>query len=225
MNHERWTAIDSYFTTRLIPPDADLDAALAASAQAGLPSINVSPLQGQFLQLLALACGARRILEVGTLGGYSSIWMGRALHAGGTLITLEVDPHHASVARANLDRAGLAERVEIRLGPAADSLARIVDAADEPFDLIFIDADKPNNPVYVAWALRLIRPGGLIVLDNVVRGGAVADLDSTDPNIQGVQQAIELLALTPHVSATAIQTVGSKGYDGFVLARVGEATA
>ena len=220
MLQERWTAVDGYIDENLVPADPVLEAALRASADAGLPPISVSPSQGKLLHLLARAQGARTILEIGTLGGYSAIWLARALPAGGSLITLEAEPRHAEVARANLARVGLADIAEVRLGPAQDTLPKLQAAGDGPFDLIFIDADKPGYPDYLPWSVRLSRPGSMIIADNVVRGGAVADSASSDPNVQGVRRFIELLAAEPRVSATAIQTVGSKGYDGFTLALV-----
>jgi predicted O-methyltransferase YrrM len=220
MTQEQWTAVDRYLTDLLVPPDPALDEALRASAAAGLPSINVSPNQGKLLQLLARVQGSRTILEIGTLGGYSTIWLARALPAGGRLITLEADPLHAEVARANLARAGLADVVELRLGPAQQTLPQLAAEKRGPFDLIFIDADKPSYPDYFAWALRLSRRGSLIIADNVVRKGAVIDAATDDPVIQGVRRFNELLAAEPRVSATAIQTVGSKGYDGFAIALV-----
>jgi predicted O-methyltransferase YrrM len=220
MTQEQWTAVDRYITEVLVPGDAALEAALEASAAAGLPPINVTPNQGKLLMLLALIQGARSILEIGTLGGYSTIWLARALPAGGRLITLEADPKHAEVARANIARAGLADVVELRQGRALDTLPQLAAERRGPFDLIFIDADKPSNPDYVVWALALSRRGSLIVIDNVVREGAVADAGSDDPSVRGVRRMNELLAAEPRVSATAIQTVGSKGYDGFALALV-----
>jgi predicted O-methyltransferase YrrM len=220
MTPEQWTAVDHYFANLLVPPDPALEAALQASAAAGLPPIQVAPNQGKLLQLLAQARGARRILELGTLGGYSTIWLARALPAGGCLITLEMDPKCAEVARANIARAGLAAVVEVRLGRALDILPQLVAEGRGPFDLIFIDADKSRNPDYFPWALKLSRRGTLIIADNVVRKGAVTNATSNDPNVQGVRRFNELLAADPRVSATAIQTVGSKGYDGFVLALV-----
>jgi predicted O-methyltransferase YrrM len=220
MPQQEWTAVDSYIAQALTPPDPALDAALAANAAAGLPSIDVSANQGKLLMLLAQAMGARSILEIGTLGGYSTIWLARALPGGGRLITLEAEPKHAEVARANIARAGLSDMVEIRVGRALDMLPRIDAEKRGPFDLIFIDADKPNNPGYFAWALKLARPGSLIIADNVVRAGAVADPASRDASAQGVRRMFELIAAEPRVSATAIQTVGSKGYDGFALALV-----
>lgn len=215
MSQEQWTAVDRYITDTLLSPDAALQAALKASADAGLPSINVTPNQGKLLQLLAQARGARNILEIGTLGGYSTIWLARALPPGGQLITLESEPKHAEVARANIARASLADVVELRLGPALETLPQL--AGRGPFDFIFIDADKANYPSYFNWALRLSRRDTLIVADNVVRKGAVIDAASDDPNVQGVRRFHELVASEPRVSATAIQTVGSKGYDGFTL--------
>lgn len=215
---ERWSAADGYFAGLLMPPDPALDAALEASAAAGLPTINVAPNQGKLLHLLARAQGARRVLEIGTLGGYSTIWLARALPPGGRLLTLEADPHHAEVARANLVRAGLADVVEVRLGRGVDTLSGL--SADEPFDLVFIDADKPSYPDYFAHALRLSRPGTLIVADNVVRGGRVADACSDDEAVKGARRLTELVAVEPRVSATVVQTVGVKGHDGFLLALV-----
>jgi predicted O-methyltransferase YrrM len=220
MTHEQWTAVDRYITDLLVPPDPALDGALEASDAAGLPPINVSPNQGKLLHLLARLQGARTILEIGTLGGYSTIWLARALPADGRLITLEIDPKHAEVARANIARAGLSEVVELRLGRALDTLPQLAAEGRGPFDLIFIDADKPNNPDYFAWALKLSRRGSLIIADNVVRNGAVINAASSDPSVQGVRRLNELLAAEPRVSATAIQTVGSKGYDGFAIALV-----
>lgn len=220
MSQERWTAVDRYITDLLVPPDPALDAALQASAAAGLPAISVSPSQGKLLQLLARLQGARAILELGTLGGYSTIWLARALPPGGRLVTLEADPKHAEVARANLARAGLEDVVEVRLGRGLDTLPRLAAEGGGPFDLIFIDADKPSIPDYFAWALRLSRRGSLIVVDNVVRDGAVVDAGSDDPNVQGVRRFNELLAAEPRVSATTLQTVGSKGYDGLTFALV-----
>ncbi len=203
-----------------MPPDPALEAALEAAAAAGLPPGEVSATQGKLLELLARVQGARTILELGTLGGYSTIWLARALPSGGRLVTLEADPAYAEVARANFVRAGLAEAVEVRVGPALETLPQLAAEGDGPFDLIFIDADKPSNPEYLEWALALSRPGTLIVADNVVRGGAVLDAGSNDPRVQGIRRFTELLAAEPRLSATAVQTVGVKGYDGFVLALV-----
>ncbi|MFD8739456.1 O-methyltransferase [Streptomyces sp. NPDC059618] len=215
-----WNDVDDHFTTLLAPADEVLTAALRDSDAAGLPPINVAPNQGKLLRLLAEIQGARRILEIGTLGGYSTIWLGRALPADGRLVTLEYDPRHAEVARANLARAGLDEIAEVRVGPALESLPKLADENPEPFDFVFIDADKVNNPRYVEWAVRLTRPGAVIVLDNVVRGGAVTDAESTDPSVVGTRAALDLFASHPRLDGTAVQTVGSKGYDGFALARV-----
>ena len=220
MTQERWTAVDRYLTDLLERPDPALEVALQASAAAGLPPISVPPNQGKFLMLLAQMQGARAILEIGTLGGYSTIWLARALPAGGRLVTLEADAKHADVARANLARAGLAEVVELRLGPARETLPRLAAEGRGPFDLIFIDADKQGYPEYFAWALKLSRRGSVILADNVVRDGAVIDAASDDPRVQGVRRFNELLAAEPRVSATALQTVGGKGYDGFALALV-----
>jgi predicted O-methyltransferase YrrM len=220
MAQEQWTAVDSYITDLFVPPDPALDAALEASAVAGLPPHNVSPNQGKLLLLLAQIHRANSILEIGTLGGYSTIWLARALPTNGRLITLEADPKHAEIARTNIARAGLAKVVDLRLGRALDTLPQLAAEGRGPFDLIFIDADKPSNPDYFAWALQLSRRGTLIIADNVVRNGAVIDAASSDPSVQGVRRFNELLAIEPRVSATAIQTVGSKGYDGFAIAIV-----
>jgi predicted O-methyltransferase YrrM len=217
MSKELWTSVDRYLEGALLRPDPALDAALHANAAARLPAIDVAPNQGKLLNLLAQMLGVRAILEIGTLGGYSTIWLARALPAGGKLTTLEADPRHADIARGNLARAGLAEVVDVRVGPALDTLATLV---GQHFDLVFIDADKPNNPAYLAWALRLTRPGSAIVVDNVVREGAILDAASTDPRVQGTRRMFESIAQEPRLEATAIQTVGSKGHDGFVLARV-----
>jgi predicted O-methyltransferase YrrM len=220
MTQEQWTAVDRYLTDLFVPPDPALDAALASSAAAGLPPINVTPNLGKLLWLLARVQGARTILEIGTLGGYSTIWLARALPADGRLITLEADPNHADVARANIARAGLTGVVELRLGPALDTLPQLAAEGFGPFDLIFIDADKQSYPEYLKWALMFSRRGSLIIADNVVRKGAVLDAGSDDPVIQGVRRFNELLAAEPRVSATAIQTVGGKGYDGFAIALI-----
>lgn len=220
MSLEQWTAVDHYFTDLLLPPDPALDAALEASTAAGLPAIAVSPNQGKLLQLLAQIQGARRILEIGTLGGYSTIWLARALPAGGRLITLESEPKHAGVARTNLARAGLAEMVELRLGRALDTLPQLACEKPGPFDLIFIDADKESMADYFGWALKLSRRGSVIIADNVVRKGAVVDATSSDPMVQGARRFIQQLASENRVSATVLQTVGSKGHDGFVIALV-----
>ncbi len=215
-----WSAVDEYFAEALIPYDAALEGALQASDAAGLPSIAVAPHQGKLLYLLAKMIGARRILEVGTLGGYSAIWLARALPAGGRLISLELDPHHAATARANLQAAGLGDRSEVRVGRGVDLLADIERESGDPFDLVFIDADKPSNPAYLTSALKLTRPGSLIVVDNVVRGGKVVDTGGRDPNVEGVRKLTAMLSREPRVEATALQTVGSKGYDGLIVARV-----
>ena len=220
MAQQTWTAVDQYLDGLLVKQDVALQAALRASAEAGLPAISVSPTQGKLLHLLARLLGARAILEIGTLGGYSTIWLARALPADGRLVTLEIDAKHAEVARANIARAGLAERVEVRLGKALDSLAFLGAENAGPFDLVFIDADKPNIPAYFKWALHLSRPGTLIVVDNVVREGAVIDERSDDASVKGVRRLNELMASEPRISATTIQTVGSKGYDGLALALV-----
>jgi predicted O-methyltransferase YrrM len=217
---EKWTAVDAYFNQILLSPDPVLDAALQASSTAGLPAYAVSPTQGKLLLLLAQIQGARSILELGTLGGYSTIWLARALPPGGKLVTLEASPKHAEVARANIANAGLADRVELRVGSALDTLPLLATENRGPFDLIFIDADKENNATYFSWALQLSRKGTVIVVDNVVRDGAVVNAASSDPVIQGIRRFHEMLAAEPRATATAIQTVGSKGYDGFTLVLV-----
>jgi predicted O-methyltransferase YrrM len=224
MNQDQWTEVDQYFSSRLIPPDPVLESALEASAAAGLPEISVTPNQGKLLQMFAELVGARSILEIGTLGGYSTIWLARGLRPGGRIITLEVEPKHVDVARINLARAGLADRVDVRPGSALETLPQIFNERLGPFDLIFIDADKENIPTYFEWSLKLSRPGTLIVVDNVVRKGAVVDADSTDPSVQGVRRFIESLGTEPRASGTAIQTVGTKGYDGFAIVLVSAAT-
>lgn len=216
MSQERWDAVDRYFEDVLGARDEALDAALKASEEAGLPAIAVSPTQGKLLYLMAKMVGAKRILEIGTLGGYSAIWLARALPANGRLTTLEIDPKHAEVARANLQRAGVGDLVDIHVGPAIETLPNL----EGPFDLAFIDADKQSNADYFAWALKLSRPGSLIIVDNVVRGGAVADAASENAMVQGVRRLMDLMAGEKRIEATAIQTVGVKGYDGFAIARV-----
>jgi len=220
MAQKLWVEVERYFDGMLLPADPALDAALKASLSAGLPPINVIPSQGMLLRILARVQGARRILEIGTLGGYSAIWLAGALPAGGRLITLEVDPKAAKVARANIKRAGLAGVAEVRVGRALDSLQKLAGERGKPFDLVFIDADKPSNPDYFEWALKLSHPGSLIIVDNVVREGEVVDPASRDPNVLGVRRLAELLHAERRVSATAIQTVSSKGYDGFAIALV-----
>jgi predicted O-methyltransferase YrrM len=217
---DQWTAVDRYLTSLLVPPDTVLEATLAASADAGLPSINVAPNQGKLLNLLALVSGARTILEIGTLGAYSTIWLARALPSSGRLVSLEADPRHAAVARENIARAGLSDAVEILVGPAAESLPKLRDQRRAPFDFVFIDADKPSTAEYFAWSLEMSHVGTLIVVDNVVRQGQVVESASSDRNVQGMRRFLDQLANEPRVSATAIQTVGVKGHDGFVLAVV-----
>ena len=219
MSKELWTAVDNAIESLFLPDDPALSAALAASAAAGLPEIAVSPAQGKLLTLLARASGARRILEIGTLGGYSAICLARALPAGGRLVTLELNPVHAAVAQANLARAGLAERVEVRVGPAIESLADLAAEGVEPFDLIFIDADKPSDIAYLEGSLPLARPGALLIADNVVRHGRILD-PGDDANAQGARRFNERLAADPRLSAIVLQTVGSKGHDGFAIAVV-----
>jgi len=217
---DEWAQVDNYFADRLVPASDEFDAALKANQQAGLPPIDVTGLQGKFLELLVRISGARRILEIGTLGGYSTLWMARALPEGGRVVSLELDPHHAEVARANLQRAGVLDRVELIVGSAADTLPTLDNSSAAPFDFIFIDADKESYPQYLRWALKLSRPGTVIVADNVVRHGKVAQADCDDPRVEGVRRFTELLAAEPRVSATVLQTVGVKGYDGFALAVV-----
>ena len=214
---DAWREVDAYLAGKLLGEDEALDAALKANAEGGLPAIDVSPVQGKLLHLLARAAGARRILEIGTLGGYSTIWLARAVPEDGRVVTLEIDPHHAEVARANLDRAGVGEKVEIRVGPALETLAAM---GGEVFDLVFIDADKQNNANYVQAAIGLARPGALIIVDNVVRGGRVLEAGSDDPMVQGTRRLFDMLADEPRLDATAIQTVGVKKWDGLVVALV-----
>lgn len=220
MSQDVWTAVDTYIMNLLVPSDPALEAALQASKAAGLPSIQVSPVQGKLLHLLARACAARQILEIGTLGGYSTIWLARALPAGGRVITLEADPRHAEVSRANFAQAGVASGIELRLGPALETLPKLAAEGRGPFDLVFIDANKSSMAEYFEWALKLARPGSVIIADNVIRQGGVLDASSDDVDIQGVRRFNERLAAEKRVSATEIQTVGSKGYDGFALAVV-----
>jgi predicted O-methyltransferase YrrM len=220
MNQNQWSAVDHYLNDLFIAPDPVLDAALQAATEAELPPIQVAPNQGKLLAILAQLMGARSILELGTLGGYSTIWLARALPSDGKLITLEADPKHAEVARANIARAGLSQVVEIRLGQALDTLPQLVAEGHDPFDLVFIDADKVNYGAYLEWSLKLTRPGSLIIADNIVRNGEVINADSEDKNVQGVRHFNALVAAEPHLTVTALQTVGSKGYDGLVIALV-----
>jgi len=222
MNPDRWIAVDRYVCDLLIPTDGMLESTLQTSAAAGLPPINVAPNQGKFLQLLAKLCGAKNILEIGTLGGYSTLWLAGALPDMGKLVTLEFEPRHAEIARKNFANAGLASRIELRLGAAAESLRRLIAENHVPFDFIFIDADKENYLDYFKLALKLSRAGTCIVADNVIRQGAVIEPNHEDPRVQGVRRFMEALAAEPRVDATAIQTVGSKGYDGFAIALVTE---
>jgi len=215
-----WDAVDAYFNAHLIPADAALDAAQAGSDAAGLPAIQVTAAQGKFLNLLVQMCGARRILEIGTLGGYSTIWMARALPPDGKLITLEFEPKHADVAKANVDRAGFSKIVDVRVGAALDSLPVIEAENGGPFDLFFIDADKVNNPNYFEWAIKLSRKGSVIIVDNVVREGGLADATSEDGAIRASRKVTEMIGSDPRVDGTVIQTVGTKGYDGFAIAMV-----
>jgi predicted O-methyltransferase YrrM len=220
MSEQQYEAVDRYLAERYAPADDALAAALAATDAAGLPSIAVSPTQGKLLQVLARMVQARRILEIGTLGGYSSLWLAGVLPAGGRLITLELNARHAAVARSNFERAGLADRIELREGPALDSLERLHAESVEAFDFFFIDADKANSPNYVTWALKLAHRGSVIVIDNVIREGAIVNARSRDPAVLGTRQLHDMLASEPRLSATAIQTVGAKGYDGFAVALV-----
>ena len=217
MSQDRWTAVERYFGDLLFPSDPALDAALADSVAAGLPPINVSAAQGRLLALMAQMIQARRILEIGTLGGYSTIWLARALAAGGRIVTLEIDARHADVARRNFERAAVSDRIDLRVGPAQETLPAIQAEGLGPFDLIFVDADKPRYPEYLEWSIRLSRPGGVIVVDNIVRDGAVVDEHTADVRVQGVRRFNAALALERRVTATAIQLVGAKGYDGFAV--------
>jgi predicted O-methyltransferase YrrM len=220
MTQDLWSAVDRYLCDRLVPSDSALDEVLEESAAAGLPPIAVTPNLGKLLYLIARIQGAKSILEIGTLAGYSTIWLARALPPGGRLMTLEADPKHAEIARTNLIRAGLADVVELRLGSALDTLPQLAAEGRGPFDFIFVDANKRDNPAYFEWSMRLSRRGSVLVFDNVVRDGAVIDPNSPNPDVQGIRRFNELLAADPRVSATAIQTVGSKGYDGFAIALV-----
>jgi predicted O-methyltransferase YrrM len=220
MTIEQWERVDAYITGALVPEDGVFEKALEANAAAGLPAHDVSPTQGKLLHLITKIQRARRVLEIGTLGGYSTIWLARALPPDGQLVTLEIDATRAEIARQNLRRAGVEHLVDVRVGPAVASLHAMKDAKMEPFDLVFIDADKPSNPQYLELAVELSRPGTVIIGDNVVRNGAVADAESTDPNVVGVRHFLENMGRHPRLSATALQTVGSKGHDGFALAVV-----
>ena len=215
-----WTQVDRYFSGLLLPSDPALEAAVAANHKARLPAIDVTPLLGQFLALMVHISGARRILEIGTLGGYSTIWLARALPPNGRLVTLELEPRHAEVARANLERAGVLDRVDIRTGRASDLLEGLIAAGEEPFDLIFIDADKASYPEYLQLSLKLSHPGTVLIADNVVREGKVINPDSDDPNVQGVRRFAEIMAAEPRLSATVLQTVSQKKHDGFAMAVV-----
>ncbi|HET7172757.1 MAG TPA: O-methyltransferase [Nocardioidaceae bacterium] len=220
MGKSEWAAVDDYIVAELQTEDEAVRAVHAANADAGLPTIDVSAPQGKQLELLAAIAGAGRVLEIGTLGGYSTIWLARGVGPQGSVTTCEVDQHHADVARANLDRAGVGDRVEIRVGPALESLAALESEHAEAFDFVFIDADKVNNGNYLRWALRLGRPGTVVVVDNVVRGGSLADPGKTDDATEGSREVLALIAAEPRLDGTVVQTVGSKGWDGFALARI-----
>ena len=215
-----WKLVDQYFTDALIAPGDGFNAALDTNRKADLPAIDVTPLQGKFLEVLVRATGSKRILEIGTLGGYSTLWLARAIPDDGIVVTLELQPRHAQIAKQNLEAAALADRVDLRIGAAADTLAAIVEEDAAPFDFIFIDADKAGYPEYLQWSLKLSRPGTLIVADNVVRDGKVIDPDHPDQNIQGVRRFTDMVSAESRLSATALQTVGGKGYDGFIIAVV-----
>ena len=217
---ETWAAVDRYFGELLAPEDEALKECMEANRQAGLPSIDVPALLGKFLGLMVRVSGARKVLEIGTLGGYSTIWLARSLAEGGQVITLEIDPRHAEIARKNLERAGVLDRVEITLGPALETLNALYEGAIEPFDLVFIDADKKSLPEYLDWSLKLSHPGTIIIADNVVRDGKVLDPESADADIRGVRRMTEMMAANPRLSATAVPTVGARGYDGFAMAVV-----
>ncbi|MFZ6862675.1 O-methyltransferase [Undibacterium sp. Ji67W] len=220
MNQAIWSSVDNYFSEKLIPKDTVLENALITSDAGGLPQHNVAPNQGKFLHLLAKMNGSKKILEIGTLGGYSTIWLARALPGDGLLVSLEANAEHAAIAKANIANAGLSHIVEVRVGKAIDTLPLLEQEGIAPFDLIFIDADKPSNPSYLEWSIKLSRPGTVIIGDNVVRNGAVTDGGSDDKNVIGVRRFFDLMAENPRLNATAIQTVGSKGYDGFSIAMV-----
>lgn len=220
MSQAVWSQVDAYIEERLVGADAVLAGVLDANQAAGLPAMDVSAAQGKLLALMVAITGAQRVLELGTLGGYSTIWMARALPESGRLVTLEYDPHHAEVARENIARAGLEDRVEIVVGAAAETLPQVAARGAGPFDLIFIDADKPNNPIYLDWAVKLSRPGTVIILDNVVREGQVVDAGNTDPRVIGTRAGFDFISSHPRLDATALQTVGCKGYDGFVIMQV-----
>ncbi|AZO46943.1 MAG: O-methyltransferase [Mesorhizobium sp.] len=220
MSKKTWTAVDDYIVASLFEADPVLDAVLTANRNQGLPAIDVSAAQGKLLSLLVRIRGARKILEIGTLGGYSTIWMARGLPVDGKVVTLELDPHHARVARSNFERAGVSDRIDLRIGPALQSLAALSGENAGPFDLVFIDADKPNNPNYLDWAMKLSRPGTVIVCDNVIRDGAVVQEDSGDANVEGARAAFSFIGGERRLDGTAIQTVGAKGYDGFAIAIV-----
>ncbi|TGP26854.1 MULTISPECIES: O-methyltransferase [unclassified Mesorhizobium] len=220
MSTRTWTAVDDYIVSSLFDADPALEAVLAANREQGLPAIDVSAAQGKLLSLLVRIGSAKKVLEIGTLGGYSTVWMARALPADGKVVTLELDPHHAKVARSNFERAGVSEKVDLRVGPALQSLAALADENAGPFDLIFIDADKPNNPNYLTWAMKLSSSGTVIVCDNVIRDGAVVKKNSGDANVEGARAAFSFIGGDKRLDGTAIQTVGAKGYDGFAIAIV-----
>lgn len=220
MNQECWDQIDDYFTGKLIPSDPSLDAVLLESAKADLPAINVTPLQGRFLNMLVAISGSKHILEIGTLGGYSTIWMARALPENGSVVTLELNPHCAEIARANFRNTGVSERIDLREGPALDALPLLLAEDRAPFDFVFLDANKEQHPDYFEWALKLGKRGTLIIADNVVRGGGILDANPEDPNLRGIRKLVDMIQSDPRVEATALQTVGSKGYDGFAIARI-----
>ncbi|WP_137935237.1 O-methyltransferase [Mesorhizobium comanense] len=220
MSAKTWAAVDDYIVSSLFKADPILDAVLAANRDHGLPAIDVSAAQGKLLSLLVRIGGAKKVLEIGTLGGYSTIWMARGLPAGGQVVTLELDQHHAKVARSNFERAGVSDKVELRVGPALQSLEALASENAGPFDLVFIDADKPNNPNYLTFAMRLARPGAVIVCDNVIRDGAVINEDGRDANVEGARAAFSFIGGDKRLEGTAIQTVGAKGYDGFAIAVV-----
>jgi predicted O-methyltransferase YrrM len=219
-DQQLWAAVDDYVSETVVAPDDALNHAVAATAAAGMPPIAVSAAQGKLLNLLARAIGARHVLEIGTLGGYSTIWLALALPEDGRLVSLEIDPRHADVARANIEAAGVGSGVDIRIGPALATLPALAEEGLQPFDLVFIDADKANIPDYFTWSVRLSRPGALIIVDNVVRGGGLIDASGQRPDVEGVRRLHHMLATDSRVGATTIQTVGAKGYDGFTLALV-----